>query len=729
MSDVIIKNNRYTVDPLYQWDVNQVLTIYGLSLASIPEIHFTNTGMDRAIVRQATMDKAGVISAYIPNSLLQKPYKITAYVCIYEGETFKSLYAIEIPVKPRTKPGDYTFEVDDEIYSFNAMENRINYLATLIEDHNQVDEELTKKYNELGEKYDKTDKDLSSKYTQLSQNVTDQLTGFSTDLGYLKNYVTPQMFGAKGDGVTDDTEAIKTVIANASKGDIIYFPHGKYLITKPIIVPSYLRLVGENKHNTVIVKRGNTVDESYNIDAVLILDMVTSLDPNSTRDYCEGQAIENLCITSENKSEYGIYLAGAGSHILLNELTVDKVGVGINFTGGSWVSELTNIDIGSVRIGFAFYNTGTSTNLKNVYVMTASEYGYFVQGLSYSHWENICADWCTDIVYRFDFCRLSIDGLGSECTDCRKTIVINNSSVKITSANIFPNPDNADYVCIEGNGSRLILENVKVSQVATSLGKLLNGGTDFKVEMINPDIETVFSKVSNLGENAKNALSVNLDGGAFSVDGYKSYLGAGIRTRDVSKILSGKYLLNGIYSDNLGTPRESLHGNAEWQFAKQCGDLFINNQPSKDGIALFQQIDSAESHTIQSAITAINGNVLTFNTLTLDARGEAYGQILKSGDPIKNQDGVETTISAVNYSANTITVNDASSYAVGDRISTTTKAYIRDVNYKKIQLLLAGTTSQRVKSPSTGLQYFDTTLGKPIWYNGTKWVDATGTAV
>jgi hypothetical protein len=42
----------------------------------------------------------------------------------------------------------------------------------------------------------------------------------------------------------------------------------------------------------------------------------------------------------------------------------------------------------------------------------------------------------------------------------------------------------------------------------------------------------------------------------------------------------------------------------------------------------------------------------------------------------------------------------------------------------------AGTTALR---PSTGLLvgqfYFDTSLGIPIWWNGTNWVDATGTAV
>ncbi len=42
----------------------------------------------------------------------------------------------------------------------------------------------------------------------------------------------------------------------------------------------------------------------------------------------------------------------------------------------------------------------------------------------------------------------------------------------------------------------------------------------------------------------------------------------------------------------------------------------------------------------------------------------------------------------------------------------------------------AGTTALR---PTTGLQvgqfYFDTSLGIPIWWNGTNWVNATGTVV
>lgn len=39
---------------------------------------------------------------------------------------------------------------------------------------------------------------------------------------------------------------------------------------------------------------------------------------------------------------------------------------------------------------------------------------------------------------------------------------------------------------------------------------------------------------------------------------------------------------------------------------------------------------------------------------------------------------------------------------------------------------LSGSTSSRPVTPATGTYYFDTTLGQPIWYSGTGWVDATG---
>ena len=134
MAVVTVNKRSYTVDSLYQWDIDQTLEIRGLSLPSIPAIHFSNTAMSAAIVRQATMDAAGVIRAEIPNSLLQKAYNINAYICLYSGNTFETKYKIQIPVKARTRPGDYTIEdTDGELYSFIELENQIANAVTLVD--------------------------------------------------------------------------------------------------------------------------------------------------------------------------------------------------------------------------------------------------------------------------------------------------------------------------------------------------------------------------------------------------------------------------------------------------------------------------------------------------------------------------------------------------------------------------------------------------------------------
>lgn len=42
----------------------------------------------------------------------------------------------------------------------------------------------------------------------------------------------------------------------------------------------------------------------------------------------------------------------------------------------------------------------------------------------------------------------------------------------------------------------------------------------------------------------------------------------------------------------------------------------------------------------------------------------------------------------------------------------------------------SGPTTQRpTVALQVGTNFFDTTLGYPIWYNGTKWVNASGTGV
>lgn len=168
MSEIVIKNHRYTVEPLYQWDTNQVLEIRGLSLSEAPEIHFTNDAMERSIVRYSTMDEAGVIRVVIPNSLLQKQYSITAYIGIREDNTYKSLYTIVVPIKARKMPTDYTIENDEEIYSFNELERLVTDAVTRVDAEFAV---VTKRYEEVNLSY----AEMLERVTQADRDLEEAL--------------------------------------------------------------------------------------------------------------------------------------------------------------------------------------------------------------------------------------------------------------------------------------------------------------------------------------------------------------------------------------------------------------------------------------------------------------------------------------------------------------------------------------------------------------------------
>ena len=59
------------------------------------------------------------------------------------------------------------------------------------------------------------------------------------------NFVSVKAAGAKGDGTTDDTEAIQKIFDSWKDGQVIYFDHGAYVITSTIKVPKNIRITGE----------------------------------------------------------------------------------------------------------------------------------------------------------------------------------------------------------------------------------------------------------------------------------------------------------------------------------------------------------------------------------------------------------------------------------------------------------------------------------------------------
>jgi hypothetical protein len=87
---------------------------------------------------------------------------------------------------------------------------------------------------------------------------------------WLDQFASVTDFGATGDGVTDDTDAINRALyqlfcreVNPQIRRSLYFPAGVYRITDPILIPPYATLYGEGANNSVI-QLDSTGDSTLN---------------------------------------------------------------------------------------------------------------------------------------------------------------------------------------------------------------------------------------------------------------------------------------------------------------------------------------------------------------------------------------------------------------------------------------------------------------------------------
>jgi hypothetical protein len=84
---------------------------------------------------------------------------------------------------------------------------------------------------------------------------------------WLDQFASVTDFGATGDGVTDDTDAINRALfqlfcreVNPQIRRSLYFPAGVYRITDTILIPPYATLYGEGADNSVILLDASSID-------------------------------------------------------------------------------------------------------------------------------------------------------------------------------------------------------------------------------------------------------------------------------------------------------------------------------------------------------------------------------------------------------------------------------------------------------------------------------------
>lgn len=183
---------------------------------------------------------------------------------------------------------------------------------------------------------------------QIEQNKAD-VASLKKEIGSLKKEdpINVKMYGAIGDGITDDTKAIKNAVLS---NETVYFPNGEYIVNDTIILKSKHSITGESKNNTLIKYVGDNTDT---LKAVL-----------SSEDGAYDTEIKNISIDGGNKCT-GIYLQATSEEVLKR---YDTHGV------------LEECEILNSTYGLRIGGHCRGAYIKHIYVKNCSRHGIYVQG-------------------------------------------------------------------------------------------------------------------------------------------------------------------------------------------------------------------------------------------------------------------------------------------------------------------------------------------------------------
>lgn len=96
-------------------------------------------------------------------------------------------------------------------------------------------------FGDLNNKIDKIKAEILMTLTDEIGKIDKEIEVINEQLEYMTYYITPEMYGAKGDGVTDDTLAFKSAI---EKGGTLYLDNKNYVITDTLTITKPIKIIG-----------------------------------------------------------------------------------------------------------------------------------------------------------------------------------------------------------------------------------------------------------------------------------------------------------------------------------------------------------------------------------------------------------------------------------------------------------------------------------------------------
>jgi hypothetical protein len=143
-------------------------------------------------------------------------------------------------------------------------------------------------------------------YKELLENDSrgEEITARATDKDLKELFVRPEWYGAKGDGVHDDTAAIQAAIDSIDeRGDVVFSPGKNYLVTSTIIRKSGVRLISGGGWR---LGNGSDAVSQITFTPSIIGDNLFEIAPIGAS-YTEGADIIGLIIIGNADSGCAIY--------------------------------------------------------------------------------------------------------------------------------------------------------------------------------------------------------------------------------------------------------------------------------------------------------------------------------------------------------------------------------------------------------------------------------------
>lgn len=578
---------------------------------------------------------------------------------------------------------------------------------------------------------------ISGAYTFTGQN-TNIIAGFvkifDTDITLAGTWNVeesyPEWFGAKADGVADDTIPFQKVI-NSFDTIILTL---KYRITDTITISERKTIIGKNRYTTVII-----LDSAGNSNIVLFNVACNQLElksfsahstyggwPTSADRY--GIFLKNTTQLSLKMSEVEVRSFNYGLEVLrlitsyFNDCHIVACNDGVIVRASTDVLTTTR-----------FNNCYISKNLRNItlekgslldisFIGCTMEASCYYNFLDKGQNMNIVFDNCYT---EANSCGIDYNGVTVEDTENIRDTVFES----ITDES----PYSYQHTCVLSITNSIISGSNKLSNL-TKCVKLDAGVLNMQ--------NNKFSRFSSL-ISLTNNYSVGSQQPKYTIIFNGSYMySVPPALFEDETLLSNYSIVDITYTTNSGTYRRKTASSISNNFSTTFINNFVN------GILPAYGYNGATKRVLiiknnGDCVVAIDKNMSIFGKQIDHNIGSPYGDIGNyNGIGIVNETNkaINNIITSFNshggpnkttgvFLISNDTTNDSGLFAIhkdSDGETDSIKVERLSAPYKHGS---DGRPVLRNIYYDKGFCFFDETLGKPIWWNGTNWVDATGTSV